>query len=66
MEDFFKTRCKTETSAKQHLNVIKNISKQLGFGENGFFIKVSKCKRFIRYILCYNTTKIFNNYSYVY
>ena len=35
MEAFFETRCKTKQSAKQHLNVIKNISKKLDFNENG-------------------------------
>ena len=35
MEAFFETQCKTKTSAKQHLNVVKNISKKLDFNENG-------------------------------
>ena len=35
MEAFFETRCKSKTSAKQHLNVIKNMSKKLDFNENG-------------------------------
>ena len=34
MEAFFETSCKTETSAKQHLNVIKNILKKKYFNEN--------------------------------
>ena len=32
---FFKTGCKAKTSAKQHMNVIKNVSKKLDFNENG-------------------------------
>ena len=46
MEAFFETRCKTKTSAKQHLNVIKNISKKLDFNENGheFISKFNEVK----------------------
>ena len=63
MEAFFETRCKTKTSAKQHLNVIKNISKKLDFNnEQEFISKFNEVKKLIRYLFCYNKTKIFNNY----
>ena len=48
MEAFFETRCKTKQSAKQHLNVIKNISKKLDFNnEQEFISKFNEVKNLL-------------------